>query len=49
MNVEAEALDSTFYFILFFLSMMAAGAGQFLINHGQGQLSYNKQELYDDS
>ena len=36
MSVEAEALDSTFYFILFVLSLTAAVAGQLIINHRQG-------------
>jgi len=36
-SIEAEALDSTFYFILFFISMLAAVAGQIIINHGQGR------------
>jgi len=37
MSVEAEALDSTFYFILFVLSLTAAVAGQLIINHRQGR------------
>ena len=30
---QAEALDSTFYYILFTLSVLAAALGQFLVNH----------------
>jgi hypothetical protein len=37
MSLEAEALDSTFFFILFVLSMLAAGAGQLIMNNGQGR------------
>jgi len=36
-GIGPEALDSTFYFILFLLSIIAAGIGHFLINQEQGQ------------
>ena len=42
---EGEAIDSTFYYILFTLSVLAAALGQFLVNHelqgreGQGILN----------
>lgn len=38
-----EALDSTFYYILFTLSVLAAALGQFLVNHElQGPLRVNR-------
>ena len=30
---QVEALDSTFYYVLFTLSVLAAALGQFLVNH----------------
>ena len=30
---QGEALDSTFYYVLFTLSVLAAALGQFLVNH----------------
>ena len=47
-DAQVEALDSTFYYVLFTLSVLAAALGQFLVNHElQGllltyvELSYN--------
>jgi len=36
-DVGAEAVDSTFYFILFMLSLIAAGVGQLILNQDQAQ------------
>jgi len=36
-KMGAEALDSTFYFILFFLSLLAAVVGQFIIHQEPGE------------
>jgi len=42
-SVPTEAIDSTFYYILFTLSVLAAGLGQFLVNHElQGPLRVNR-------
>jgi len=40
---QVEALDSTFYYVLFTLSVLAAALGQFLVNHElQGPLRVNR-------
>ena len=41
-KMGAEALDSTFYFILFFLSLLAAVVGQFIIHQEPGKTEIKK-------